>query len=273
MEGDMTEYQEVEEFLEAIERQQNVAKIEENIRLLLTAEQRAMLDSKLLILGTISDPASATDIHIHTNKKLDILKEFLVYADENTVLAPDELEHFVFEAEISEAGLWAQYEIELKKRAVIREKMEDHRGKPRGMVEEYLAKTFQLERRRVKEVNEMTCCLYAGFWDEEGYWQLTFDDYGRLISYREITNQLEDLYRKRLDVLYEIKMGSGKQAVETLLESVGYTTVGTPDRWDGNTIQKYGYQRGNKSIAIVRIFYNHRGWVIQKNLIPQEEIL
>lgn len=115
---------EIDELLEAIDRQQRVAKIEEKIRLYLKSEQLEELERKLKAIGVISGPASPDEIHDHTDRVREVLKQFMGYFETNLPeTTQEEKDTFIFEAGLNENGVLVRFQREEHKRADYRYRM------------------------------------------------------------------------------------------------------------------------------------------------------
>ncbi|MCH5585070.1 hypothetical protein MK805_08815 [Shimazuella sp. AN120528] len=272
----MDEYQEIDDLLKAIDRQQRVTKLEQRIRRNLKPEQEALLDQKLKEIGSVASPASPEDIEDHTDQVREILKQFMVYVEENVPDATQEdLENFFFKVALNDVGLTARYEQEQRDREYIRARMKDLRGKERLKVEEYLASEHKFEPKRETEIEEgLINCSYGKVEDEHGYWHFVYNRKQKLISYYEVEAQLQYLYQKRMDLLKEeLLMGTERAEVERILASAGYVPLGELERLDERTtVQRYGLQRGDRDIFIYRIMYNSKDEIKQKSFVRNDEI-
>jgi hypothetical protein len=266
---------EIEDLLQAIDRQKRVAKLERRIRRNLKPEQQVWFDQKLKAIGPVASPALPEDIEAHTDKVREVLKQFMVYVEENVPDAtPEDMDNFVFKVALQDAGLTSRYEKEQQDRQFIRARMKVNRGKTRSKVEEYLAHEHHFVCKKETEIEEgYLNCSYGKAEDENGYWHFVYNQQGKLIYFQEIEEQLQYLYQKRLDLLKEILMGEEKEEVEKMLRSEGYIALGELEHLDEKTTaQKYGYRSDAKDIFIYRMMYNSKNEIKQKRFVRKDEM-
>lgn len=271
----MKEYQEIDDLLKAIDRQKRVAKLEQLIRRNLKPEQQILLDQKLKGVGSVASPALPEDIETHTDKVREVLKQFMVYVEENVPDATKEdVDNFVFKVALNDAGLTSRYEEEQRNREFTRARMKDFRGETRSKIEEYLAGEHHFVSKKETEIEDgYLNCSYGKAEDENGYWHFVYNQQCRLIYYQEIEEQLQHLYQKRMDLLKEILMGMDKVEVEAILSSAGYIPVGELERLDERTtVQKYGSHKEHKDIFIYHMVYNSKDEMKQKRFVRRDEM-
>lgn len=272
----MSDYFDIEELLAAIDRQQRFAKIEKKIRLHLKPDQIELLDRKLRAIGPIASPASAEEIHNHTDKRREAFKEFMSYVEENLPeTTQEQKDTLIFEVGLNDKGVLKQYEAERFTREQTRKSMKNMLGEVQSKVEEYLSNTFQFVCKREVEIAEHTVnCSYGLQADEDGYWHFVYNGEGVLLHYYEIESQLRSLYQKRLDTLHKIKMGADKAIAERILAQAGYVPVGElkKDRHSRESEQRYGYLRKGSVQQIFLMTYNSKDEIKRKRFIHTHDL-
>ncbi len=272
----MSDQLEIEELLSAIDRQQRIAKIEQKIRLYLTPEQLALLDRKLKEIGSIASPASAKEIHDHTDKRREVFRDFMSYVEENLPeTTQEQKDTLIFEVGLNDHGVLKRYEEEKFTREQMRKSMKNMLGESRSTVEEYLLEAFQFVCKRETEIAENTVnCSYGVLEDEDGYWHFVYDGEGVLLHYFELENQLRSLFQKRLDALHKVKMGADKVVAEKILAQAGYLPVGelVRDVHFKESTQRYGFLREDSVQQIFIMTYNSKDEIKRKRFIHKHDL-
>jgi hypothetical protein len=273
----MGDYQDIDGLLKAIDRQQRVAKIEEKIRPYLKPEQQEELDRKLKAIGAITGPASPDEIHDHTDKVREVVKQFMGYFEENLPeTTQEQKDTLIFEVGLNDNGVLVRFQEEEHKRADYRYRMNVKNSENRLLIEEYLTSSFQFVCKRETEIAQgiLDCC-YGDRAEEDGYWHFIFDTKGKLLHHYEIESQLRMVYQKRLAVLKKIKMGADLAVAEKILAEAGYMPIGELERDNQGreSVQKYGFVEEKTAKPIFLMVYNSKDEIKRKRFIQSQDLI
>jgi hypothetical protein len=144
-------------------------------------------------------------------------------------------------------------------------------GAPRHYVEEMLSRKSLELKKEVKD-GDKRICYYGYLRHEEGHWMYVYDANNKLISYKELLEVVKKRAKKSIDEKLNefVTIGESREKAEENISNYMFLKpVGDEETTEKGVSQQYGMKHYDKDEAIIIVFYDKSGKVLDRKNISK----